>query len=76
MDGSYISSDADMSIDDSAYHDALGTRPPLPSRDLNADFMPIIGLFACCTEEDYRKRPNAKQVVEAFQPTAQALGIK
>eukprot|EP00794_Sanderia_malayensis_P008145 gene8145-9015_t len=76
LDGSYCSS-ADVSDCDGyeEYYSALGTRPPLPNRDFDSTFMPIVGVFACCTVQDYRNRPSAKQVLQAFAPTAKQLNI-
>lgn len=61
-------------INEDAYMEVLGTRPALPKREFEPGFLPIIGVFACCTETDYKKRPNANQVVKAFEPIA--IGLK
>ena len=76
-DSSYASTEQSFDEDagEDAYLAALGTRPPLPNKDFDPSFMAIIGVFACCTETDYKKRPSAEQVVKAFEPTANALKV-
>ena len=65
----------DDSTNEDAFIEALGTRPALPNKIFEPNFMPIIGIFACCTEMDYKNRPNAEQIVKAFEPTAKELKI-
>ena len=76
-DSSYASTEQSFDEDASedAYMAALGTRPSLPNKEFDPLFMAIIGVFACCTETDYKKRPSAEQVVKAFEPTANALKV-
>eukprot|EP00112_Aurelia_sp_Birch-Aquarium-sp1_P017958 Seg422.3 transcript_id=Seg422.3/GoldUCD/mRNA.D3Y31 product="Lymphokine-activated killer T-cell-originated protein kinase" protein_id=Seg422.3/GoldUCD/D3Y31 len=74
-DSSYASTEQSFDEDEDAYMVALGTRPPLPNKEFDPSFMAIIGVFACCTEADYKKRPSAEQVVKAFEPTANALKV-
>ena len=62
-------------VNEDAYTAALGTRPALPHRVFDPTFLPIIGIFACCTEMDYKNRPNAEQVVHAFEPIAKQLKV-
>jgi len=60
--------DADDSIDDTEYQNALGTRPDLP--DYLDDFLQddayekILGIFFACTSEDPTSRPSAKIILE------------
>ncbi|XP_021933794.1 lymphokine-activated killer T-cell-originated protein kinase-like isoform X2 [Zootermopsis nevadensis] len=44
-----------------------GTRPPLPDSPLGEEYIPVIMLFNSCTEEDFKKRPSAKEIVEQLE---------
>jgi hypothetical protein len=44
-----------------------GTRPPLPDCSLGSEYEPVIELFNSCTEEDFNKRPSAKEIVEQLE---------
>ena len=70
-------SDSSFSEDNEEYLNALGTRPPIPYEfTLKDEYMPIIGLFHCCTEEDPNKRPSASTIVTALKPFIEQKGIK
>lgn len=45
----------------------IGTRPPLPDSPLGEEYTPVIKLFISCTEEDFNKRPSAKEIVECLK---------
>jgi hypothetical protein len=45
----------------------LGTRPALPDSPLGEEYRPVIQLFNLCTEEDFRKRPDAGEIVEQLE---------
>jgi hypothetical protein len=44
-----------------------GTRPALPDSPLGDEYKPVIQLFNSCTEEDFNKRPSAKEIVEQLE---------
>lgn len=72
------SDDSSLSTDDEPedteeYLAALGTRPPLPEKDFDESFAPLIELFVCCTMEDPKSRPNAAQIVQALKLHAQTV---
>ncbi|CAH1399751.1 unnamed protein product [Nezara viridula] len=50
-------------LDDSV-EEPYGTRPELPS--LGAEYNDIVALFNWCTEEDYKKRPRARDMLSAL----------
>lgn len=60
--------DPDLSVDDSAYNDALGSRPELPSyvEDYLEDpaYEKIFALFYACTSENPDERPHAKDIID------------
>lgn len=64
-----FSDDSEASFDEDAYEERLnevvGTRPPLPE-DVADDkqFENVILLFCYCTEENYKKRYSAKQILQ------------
>jgi hypothetical protein len=45
----------------------IGTRPLLPESPLGDEYKPVIKLFNACTEEDFNKRPSAKEIVEQLK---------
>lgn len=66
----------DGACDTEEYLAALGTRPPLPAKFENANSMlPVIELFHCCTFEDPKERPSAKDIVAALKPEILANDI-
>jgi hypothetical protein len=44
-----------------------GTRPPIPDVPLDEEYQQVILLFHFCTEEDYRKRPDAGDIVKQLE---------
>ncbi|XP_023722452.1 lymphokine-activated killer T-cell-originated protein kinase isoform X4 [Cryptotermes secundus] len=58
--------DADES-GSSASDVGYGTRPLLPESPLGDEYKPVIQLFNSCTEEDFNKRPSAKEIVEQLE---------
>jgi len=44
-----------------------GTRPPLPHIPLGEEYQPVIELFNSCTEEDFRRRPDAGEIVRQLE---------
>lgn len=75
LDGSFLSTANDtLSIPD-AYYEALGTRPPMPDFDYSPEYDPTIGTFICCTIEDYKKRPSARQILSSLGEIIQHFGI-
>lgn len=68
----------DGSCDTEEYLAALGTRPPLPAKFQTADCLmsPLIQLFGCCTSEDPKDRPSAKDIVLALKPEVMASNIQ
>jgi len=57
--------DSEASFDDSAYKDALGTRPALPDHlDLDESYKKVLEAFFAMTMEDPLKRPSAKELCE------------
>ena len=70
------SEEDDGACDTEKYLAALGTRPPLPAKFENANSMlPVIELFHCCTFEDPKERPSAKDIVAALKPEILANDI-
>lgn len=66
----------DGACDTEEYLAALGTRPPLPAKFENANSMlPVVELFHCCTFEDPKERPSAKDIVAALKPEILANDI-
>ena len=68
----------DGACDTEEYLAALGTRPPLPAKFQAADCLmsPVIQLFGCCTSEDPKDRPSAKDIVLALKPEVMASNIQ
>jgi len=56
---------ADESLDEEAFRDALGTRPPLPgSVDLDETYRKVLEIFFLTTNEAPEKRPSAKEILD------------
>jgi len=66
LDDSDDSDDGDESLDDAAFREALGTRPPLPEDvgDLDETYRSVLEIFFATTNEDPEKRPSAKEILE------------
>ncbi|XP_037541121.1 lymphokine-activated killer T-cell-originated protein kinase homolog [Nematolebias whitei] len=60
----------EVSFDEDAYYERLGTRPPLDVEALGASYRRMVELFCLCTEEDPKKRPSAAQIVQALEDNA------
>ncbi|XP_015270649.1 PREDICTED: lymphokine-activated killer T-cell-originated protein kinase [Gekko japonicus] len=54
-------------FDESAYYEALGTRPPLNVEELGPLYQNVIELFSLCTFEDPKKRPAAALIVDCLE---------
>ncbi|XP_018543840.1 LOW QUALITY PROTEIN: lymphokine-activated killer T-cell-originated protein kinase homolog [Lates calcarifer] len=57
----------ELSFDEDAYYERLGTRPLLDAEALGSSYQKIVELFCLCTEEDPKKRPSAAQIVQALE---------
>jgi len=55
-------------IDDFAYHEALGTRPPLPDLPEDLDYSAAVAVFIATTEHDPEKRPLSSEVMSIWNP--------
>ena len=56
---------ADESLDEEAFRDALGTRPPLPgSVDLDETYRKVLEIFFLTTNEAPEKRPSAREILD------------
>ncbi|GAA6214940.1 lymphokine-activated killer T-cell-originated protein kinase [Lates japonicus] len=60
----------EVSFDEDAYYERLGTRPLLDAEALGSSYQRIVELFCLCTEEDPKKRPSAAQIVQALESNA------
>lgn len=77
--GSSLSDEEDDgSCDTEEYLAALGARPPLPVKLQTSEYLasPLIQLFCCCTSEDSKERPSAKDIVLALKPEIMANNIQ
>ncbi|KAL8184953.1 UNVERIFIED_CONTAM: hypothetical protein K2H54_033296 [Gekko kuhli] len=54
-------------FDESAYFEAIGTRPPLNVEELGPLYQNVIELFSLCTFEDPKKRPGAALIVDCLE---------
>ena len=62
--------------DNEEYLNALGTRPPIPNDFIMKDeFMPVVALFHCCTDEDPKNRPSAAIIIASLKPIIEERGI-
>ncbi|XP_039980539.1 lymphokine-activated killer T-cell-originated protein kinase homolog [Xiphias gladius] len=60
----------EVSFDEDAYYEKLGTRPALDAEALGSSYSRMVELFYLCTEEDLKKRPSAAQIVQALESNA------
>lgn len=60
----------EVSFDEDAYYERLGTRPALDVEALGSSYQRMVELFCLCTEEHPRKRPSAAQIVQALESNA------
>ncbi|XP_061668323.1 lymphokine-activated killer T-cell-originated protein kinase homolog [Syngnathoides biaculeatus] len=60
----------EASFDEDAYYARLGTRPPLDAEALGESYGRMLELFYVCTEEDPKRRPSARQIVQALEGDA------
>jgi hypothetical protein len=69
-------SDSSLVEDNEEYLNALGTRPPIPDDFMMKDeYMPVVALFHCCTDEDPKNRPSASTIVASLEPIIEQRGI-
>jgi len=60
-----IEGDRDASYDTTEYQESMGSRPNLPDYfDFDESYETALGIFYACTDEDPKKRPSAKRLVE------------
>merc|ERR1711915_1042325 len=60
--------DDDASIDEEAFREALGTRPPLPdSFNFDSSFRTVLEIFFAATNEDPEQRPTAREILEMLE---------
>uniref|UniRef100_A0A668UCV6 Protein kinase domain-containing protein n=1 Tax=Oreochromis aureus TaxID=47969 RepID=A0A668UCV6_OREAU len=57
----------ELSFDEDAYYERLGTRPALDTEALGSSYRRMVELFYLCTEEDHKKRPTAAQIIQALE---------
>ena len=59
------SADSDESLDEEAFREALGTRPPLPDKfQFNSSYRTVLEIFFAATHEDPKLRPSAKEILD------------
>ena len=56
--------DNDESLDEEAFREALGTRPPLPDFEFDQSYRTVLEIFFAATHEDPTKRPSARDILE------------
>jgi len=60
--------DDDASIDEEAFREALGTRPPLPDKfNFDSSYRTVLEIFFAATNEDPGQRPSAKDILEMLE---------
>jgi len=60
--------DDDASIDEEAFREALGTRPPLPdSFNFDSSYRTVLEIFFAATNEDPEQRPTAREILEMLE---------
>ncbi|KAK1889319.1 Lymphokine-activated killer T-cell-originated protein kinase like [Dissostichus eleginoides] len=57
----------EVSFDEDAYYDRLGTRPAVDLEALGSSYRRMVELFYVCTEENPKKRPSAAQILQALE---------
>ncbi|KAF3850163.1 hypothetical protein F7725_019882 [Dissostichus mawsoni] len=57
----------EVSFDEDAYYDRLGTRPAVDLEALGSSYRRMVELFYMCTEENPKKRPSATQILQALE---------
>lgn len=65
-DEEYDDSSCESAVDDLAYQEALGTRPPLPDLPTEPDYSTAVAVFVAATEYDPEKRPLASEVMNIW----------
>ena len=69
-------SDCSLVEDNEEYLNALGTRPAIPyDFTMKDEYMPVVALFHCCTDEDPKNRPSSSTIVASLEPIIQKRGI-
>ncbi|XP_004550679.2 lymphokine-activated killer T-cell-originated protein kinase homolog [Maylandia zebra] len=69
-EGEVLEDSVELSFDEDAYYERLGTRPALDTEALGSSYRRMVELFYLCTEEDPKKRPTAAQIVQALESNA------
>ena len=65
------SADSDESLDEEAFREALGTRPPLPDKfQFDSSYRTVLEVFFAATHEDPKLRPTAKEILEMLKNKA------
>jgi len=60
--------DDDASIDEEAFREALGTRPPLPDKfNFDSSYRTVLEIFFAATNEVPEQRPSAKDILEMLE---------
>lgn len=57
----------EVSFDEDAYYDRLGTRPAVDLEALGSSYRRMVELFYLCTEENPKKRPSAARILQALE---------
>lgn len=75
----YVTSDDDSQLNDSKYEDdseddeaeeellSVRKRPKVPCEYLDDTYLPILQIYYLCTEQDYKKRPNSKDLCKIIK---------
>ncbi|XP_031584159.1 lymphokine-activated killer T-cell-originated protein kinase homolog [Oreochromis aureus] len=66
-EGEVLEDSMELSFDEDAYYERLGTRPALDTEALGSSYRRMVELFYLCTEEDHKKRPTAAQIIQALE---------
>ena len=68
---------ADESLDEEAFRDALGTRPPLPgSVDLDETYRKVLEIFFLTTNEAPEKRPSAREILDLLDQVGNGISAR
>jgi len=75
LDDTAASDVSDKSLDDAAFREALGTRPPLPEDvELDETYRTVLELFFFITNEDPEKRPSAREILKILDEAESSDG--
>ncbi|XP_067930377.1 lymphokine-activated killer T-cell-originated protein kinase-like [Watersipora subatra] len=67
--------DSELSFDESAFSEALGTVPALPDMSYDKLLHPYIALMMICCREDAERRPAAREICETLQQLVEKPGL-